>query len=231
MGQLLGADNFEFPNMFCKWTLEAGPNFRVLQGESSGQTQCDMPNVTSRPSHATPSGLMYAPTLPHHHPQEGEGAVWAHPLDVHYTLKSIDGWPRLLVSPPPPCAVCSQVARTCRPACFSCRVLRAVARSVHHGAANFSPPRRNRSVTTSRRAPRCHPRLSVFFSSRCMASTSMAGRNLVPRPPQVLPVVPLATNPSRPYARTPIDTPHLVRNRHSGLWAMHHPDVSGQPPA
>ena len=22
-------------------------------------------------------------------------AVWSHPIDVHYTLKGIDGWPRL----------------------------------------------------------------------------------------------------------------------------------------
>ena len=27
--------------------------------------------------------------------QEEEMAVWSHPIDVHYTLKGIDGWPRL----------------------------------------------------------------------------------------------------------------------------------------
>ena len=58
-------------DLFLKWTLESGPNFRVVQGLSTGQTHCD-------------------------HPDDAEAAVWSHPLDVHYTLKGIDGWPRSL---------------------------------------------------------------------------------------------------------------------------------------
>ena len=57
-------------DLFLKWTLESGPNFRVVQGLSTGQTHCD-------------------------HPDDAEAAVWSHPLDVHYTLKGIDGWPRI----------------------------------------------------------------------------------------------------------------------------------------
>ena len=104
VGQLLGAEGFEFPSLFCKWTLEAGPSFRVLQGASSGQTQCDTPNVSPTRSKLDlycelflvsryPRQAVRSPALA----QEGEGAVWGHPLDTHYTLKSIDGWPRLLV--------------------------------------------------------------------------------------------------------------------------------------
>lgn len=45
IGQLLSAQSFEFPGLFCKWTLEAGPSFRALQGLTSGRTHCDVPNV------------------------------------------------------------------------------------------------------------------------------------------------------------------------------------------
>lgn len=69
-GQLLGGDGFPIESTFCKWKMEVGPNFRVVQGVSAGQTQCDVPC-------------------------EGEASVWAHPIDVHYALKGIEGWPRL----------------------------------------------------------------------------------------------------------------------------------------
>lgn len=70
VGQVLGGSGFPLQSLYCKWSLEAGSNFRVLQGVSHGQTQCDYPNAE-------------------------EMAVWAHPLDVHYSLKGVDGWPRL----------------------------------------------------------------------------------------------------------------------------------------
>ena len=71
-GQVVGAGGFSLPSLFCKWSIEAGSNFRLLQGLSKGQTQCDQPN-------------------------DDEMAVWAHPVDVHYSTKGIDGWPRLCV--------------------------------------------------------------------------------------------------------------------------------------
>uniref|UniRef100_A0A7S0F771 B9 domain-containing protein 2 n=1 Tax=Phaeocystis antarctica TaxID=33657 RepID=A0A7S0F771_9EUKA len=70
LGQLTGASGFPLSSLFCKFSIESGSNFRVLQGVVEGQTQCDQPN-------------------------EEEMAVWSHPIDVHYTLKGIDGWPRL----------------------------------------------------------------------------------------------------------------------------------------
>ena len=69
-GQLVSAGEFPHGSIFCKWSVDAGPNFRLLQGQSSGQTQCDMP-------------------------PEGEPALLSHPLDLHYAVKGIDGWPRL----------------------------------------------------------------------------------------------------------------------------------------
>ena len=62
MGQLVGASGFPLPSLFCKWSLLAGSNFRVLQGLSSGQTQCDTPG-------------------------EDEMAVWAQPLDIHFACR------------------------------------------------------------------------------------------------------------------------------------------------
>ena len=69
-GQLVGASDFPLPSIFCKYSFEAGSNWRVLQGVTSGQTHCDSPT-------------------------EGETAVLAHPLELHYAVKGIDGWPRL----------------------------------------------------------------------------------------------------------------------------------------
>ena len=70
VGELIGAEDYSLPSLFCKFAVEAGSNFRLLQGATSGQTQCDMP-------------------------PEGEMALLAHPIDVHFAVKGIDGWPRL----------------------------------------------------------------------------------------------------------------------------------------
>ena len=70
IGEILGAQGYEFPSLFCKFAFEVGGNFRLLQGLSAGQTHCD-------------------------EPPEGEMANLSHPIDVHYAVKGIDGWPRL----------------------------------------------------------------------------------------------------------------------------------------
>jgi len=45
LGQIAGASGFPLTTLFCKYTIETGSNFRVLQGTVQGQTQCDKPNV------------------------------------------------------------------------------------------------------------------------------------------------------------------------------------------
>eukprot|EP00967_Tisochrysis_lutea_P064029 scaffold82792_cov33-Tisochrysis_lutea.AAC.1 len=50
VGQLLGGGGFQLNNLFCKFTIEAGANFRLLQGLTTGQTHCDYPNVRAGPS-------------------------------------------------------------------------------------------------------------------------------------------------------------------------------------
>lgn len=72
IGEIVGATDYELPSLFCKFSFEAGTNFRLLQGLPTGQTHCDMP-------------------------PEGEMAILSHPVDVHYAVKGIDGWPRLRI--------------------------------------------------------------------------------------------------------------------------------------
>lgn len=55
VGQVAGGDNFEMPSLFCKWTLETGSNFRLLEGLTAGQTHCDTPNVRRRNTRQQPA--------------------------------------------------------------------------------------------------------------------------------------------------------------------------------
>ena len=50
LGQLSGASGFPLSSLFCKFAIESGSNFRVLQGAVEGQTQCDQPNVGLSPA-------------------------------------------------------------------------------------------------------------------------------------------------------------------------------------
>ena len=96
VGQVVGASDFPLPSIFVKYSFETGSNFRLLQGQTTGQTQCDQPLVRAMP----PSALLVRAACSHtvalFSPlQEGEMALLAHPLDVHYAVKGIEGWPRL----------------------------------------------------------------------------------------------------------------------------------------
>lgn len=53
-----------------QWGVHSGPHWELLEGFDSGQTQVD-------------------------HPEDGEMAVWSHPLDVHYLVQALTGWPKL----------------------------------------------------------------------------------------------------------------------------------------
>ena len=48
VGQVVGASDFPLPSVFVKYSIETGANFRLLQGHTAGQTQCDMPLVIAR---------------------------------------------------------------------------------------------------------------------------------------------------------------------------------------
>jgi len=63
--------------LFCRWRLvddfgKKTPDWTLLSGKNSGTTQI-----------ASSKG--------------GSLAIWNHPIDAHYALSSIRGWPRLFV--------------------------------------------------------------------------------------------------------------------------------------
>ena len=71
VGQIEGAYGFG-SGVCCRWEIEGGSTWEHISGEVQGQTQVD-------------------------YPQDGDNAVWCHPVDVHFVAKAIHGWPRLLL--------------------------------------------------------------------------------------------------------------------------------------
>eukprot|EP01061_Rhynchopus_euleeides_P022636 TRINITY_DN36955_c0_g1_i1.p1 TRINITY_DN36955_c0_g1~~TRINITY_DN36955_c0_g1_i1.p1 ORF type:complete len:184 (+),score=54.36 TRINITY_DN36955_c0_g1_i1:204-755(+) len=74
IGQLSHAKNFNRPNLFVLWEIVTGAHWEHVEGPEQGQT----------------------------HVIEGEGpgefgAVFAHPIDVHFKTQNIQGWPKLVV--------------------------------------------------------------------------------------------------------------------------------------
>ena len=57
----------------CKWALEAGDRWELLEGARGGQTQTDSPDVGT------------------------DTVVWSHPLDAHFAAGAMQGWPRMLL--------------------------------------------------------------------------------------------------------------------------------------
>ncbi|XP_071528276.1 B9 domain-containing protein 2 [Panulirus ornatus] len=72
IGQVTGASGFAKASLFCKWTLQLGGGWRVVEGLVEGQTQADQSEVNDNVS-------------------------WCHPIDVHLATRGIQGWPKLLV--------------------------------------------------------------------------------------------------------------------------------------
>ncbi len=66
IGQILGGSDFPDNSLYCKWSVSAGSGWKLLQGIKEGQTHVDCPT--------------YDPD-----------AYWAHPIDLHYTTKGLQG--------------------------------------------------------------------------------------------------------------------------------------------
>ncbi|KAI0989536.1 hypothetical protein GJ496_003782 [Pomphorhynchus laevis] len=69
IGQIIGAKAFPDHRIFCKWSVHAGDQWRLLQGTIKGVTMLDVPVDNSK-------------------------AVWMHPIDIHFATSSLKGWPR-----------------------------------------------------------------------------------------------------------------------------------------
>ncbi|KAH8333574.1 B9 domain-containing protein 2 [Drosophila kikkawai] len=72
IGQILKAVDFAEPHLYCKWSLQSGNAWRLVQGEVQGQ------------SHVGSHRLQNC-------------SDFAQPLDIHLSAASVLGWPRLLV--------------------------------------------------------------------------------------------------------------------------------------
>ncbi|XP_077292604.1 B9 domain-containing protein 2 [Arctopsyche grandis] len=70
IGEISGASGFGDNSLFCRYSIQGGPNWRVISGNTEGQTLADSP--------------LY----------EGP-AIWSHPIDVHFSSKGIQGWPKI----------------------------------------------------------------------------------------------------------------------------------------
>jgi B9 domain-containing protein 2 len=74
VGEICGASGFgSGVPVSCKWVIEAGEKWDLLEGAKAGQTQTDEPDSGS------------------------DTVVWSHPLDVHYVAGAVGGWPRLVL--------------------------------------------------------------------------------------------------------------------------------------
>lgn len=73
IGQVLDAKHFEEPNLFCKWSIQTGPFWKVLEGAPEGETSTDRSRF------------------------EHNKSVFCAPIDLHLALRSIQGWPKLHV--------------------------------------------------------------------------------------------------------------------------------------
>uniref|UniRef100_T1GQX1 B9 domain-containing protein 2 n=1 Tax=Megaselia scalaris TaxID=36166 RepID=T1GQX1_MEGSC len=73
IGELKKAIDFKESTLFCKWSFITGSSWKVIQGETEGQT------ITS-------SDILGEPV-----------SRFSHPLDVHFATRSVQGWPKLVV--------------------------------------------------------------------------------------------------------------------------------------
>lgn len=65
IGQILSASNFVEPNLFCKWSIQVGNNWTVVEGITEGHTITDSSRVIDQES------------------------ILIHPLDIHLTCRGV----------------------------------------------------------------------------------------------------------------------------------------------
>lgn len=72
IGEVVGGTGFD-DGVACKFVVQAGEKWKLLQGNTTGQTHVAYKSTVSKMD------------------------VWAHPIDVHYVAGRLDGWPRILL--------------------------------------------------------------------------------------------------------------------------------------
>ena len=66
IGEIAGGSGFPESSLFCKWKVQMGSAWHILQGEHEGQTQVDDPS-------------------------DEPIAIWCHPIDLHFATKGLQG--------------------------------------------------------------------------------------------------------------------------------------------
>lgn len=77
IGQILEAEDFSDSSLFVKYIINAGSCWTLLEGFSEGQTAL-----------STASTSLTDDKGDQKHP-------WSHPIDVHYSTKGLQGWPKI----------------------------------------------------------------------------------------------------------------------------------------
>ncbi|XP_038110744.1 B9 domain-containing protein 2-like [Culex quinquefasciatus] len=73
LGELCHASDFEEPNLFCKWSVQFGSSWKVIEGHCEGQSVANTARVDPRRSN------------------------FGTPLDLHLACRGIQVWPKLHV--------------------------------------------------------------------------------------------------------------------------------------
>ncbi|VDN05325.1 unnamed protein product [Thelazia callipaeda] len=68
IGEIESASGFREQRLSCRWQLEFGGGWRVIEGVVKGETQTDVAEYN-------------------------DFAFFAHPLDIHLATKTVQGWP------------------------------------------------------------------------------------------------------------------------------------------
>ena len=94
IGEILHGHQFSSCNAFAKFDIESSDKWDCVGGEESGQTQVDYPKMVCAACyldtlvHLT---LLWLALL-----QLSSKFVWNHPIDLHYFIQSMQGWPKMV---------------------------------------------------------------------------------------------------------------------------------------
>ncbi|XP_058053483.1 B9 domain-containing protein 2 [Anopheles bellator] len=72
IGELRSAADFDEPNLFCRWSVQYGSSWKLIEGHAEGQTCCSTARIDQRSDFCTP-------------------------IDLHLACRGLQGWPKLQV--------------------------------------------------------------------------------------------------------------------------------------
>lgn len=75
--------NAGYSSLTCKWSVDWGTTWSLLEGSQEGQTQF--------------AAATAAATTNSNHHSSTSSCVWNHPIDLHFTTANMKGWPRIIL--------------------------------------------------------------------------------------------------------------------------------------